>query len=75
MYCQSDNLTGVLGPEPNKSPNKEDTRSPITGPPENLTDDSKSSTSAGTSEESDTEVSLALSSENSRKVLASREIP
>ncbi|OLY84913.1 hypothetical protein AYI68_g913 [Smittium mucronatum] len=37
-----ENLTGELGPEPNESPSKEDTRSSITGSPTKLTDGSKS---------------------------------
>ncbi|OLY82422.1 hypothetical protein AYI68_g3466 [Smittium mucronatum] len=54
-------LTGGLGPEPNKSPSKEDTRSSINSSPAKYTDESKSLINSKASIEIDTDASLSLS--------------
>ncbi|OLY83902.1 hypothetical protein AYI68_g1941 [Smittium mucronatum] len=67
-----ENLTEGLGSALNERPIKEDIISSITASPTKLIDGSKSSPSAKTSEEEDTEVSLSLSSATSRQASTSR---
>ncbi|OLY77695.1 hypothetical protein AYI68_g8270 [Smittium mucronatum] len=66
-------LTWGLGKELNESPRKEDDRYAITGSHAKLTDGSKSSSRAGNSVETDTEVSLSLSSATTSQASTSGE--
>ncbi|OLY82166.1 hypothetical protein AYI68_g3719 [Smittium mucronatum] len=70
-----ENLTGGLGSAPNERPNNEDTKSSIIGSPAKLTDGSKSSPSAATSEREDTAVLLSLSLATPRQAATSEANP
>ncbi|OLY79598.1 hypothetical protein AYI68_g6330 [Smittium mucronatum] len=70
-----ENLTWVLGPEPNEIPSIEDTKSSITGSPSKLTDGSKSPLNSKASIDIKADASLSLSYATSRQASTSGENP